>query len=73
MQLYDVSGGALVVQAVHVLCNDVLSPAHALHLSQSIVRPVGLHCSKLMPSGKASGPVPCPPLLSCHELQNIWL
>ena len=73
MQLYDVSGGGLVMQAVHVLCDDVLRPAHALHLSQSKVRSVGLHCSKLMPSSKASGPVPGPPLFSCHELQNIWL
>jgi len=61
------------MQAVHILCDDVLSPAHALHLSQSIVCSVGLHSSKLMPSSKASGPIPGPPLFSCHELQKIWL
>ncbi len=61
------------MQAVYILCDDVLSPAHTLHLSQSIVRSVGLHCRKLMPSSKASGPIPSPPLFSCHELQNIWL
>ena len=61
------------MQAVHVLCDDALRPAHALHLSQSIVCSVGLHGSKLMPSSKASGPVPGPPLLSRHKLQNVWL
>ena len=68
MQLNDISRASLVMQAVHILRDDVLGPPHALHLSQSIVCPVGLHCCKLMPASKASGPVSGPPLLSGHEL-----
>lgn len=68
VQLNDISGASLVMQAVHILRDDVLGPPHTLHLSQSIVGPVGLHCCKLMPASKASGPITSPPLLSGHEL-----
>lgn len=44
MQFYDVSRASLVVQAVHVLGDDAVRPAHALQLGQGVVGPVGLHC-----------------------------
>ena len=77
MELYDVSGAGFVVQAVHILGDDVLSPAHALQLSQGIMSPVRSHSSKLMPPSKAPCPVPCPALFSRHELQDtlsgLWI
>lgn len=44
MQFYDVCGAGLMVQAVHILGDDAVSPAHALHLRESMVGSVGLHC-----------------------------
>lgn len=70
MQLYDVPGPCFVMQAVHILSDDALSPAHALHLSQGMVSSVGLYGGKLVPPSKAPGPVPGSALLSGHELYN---
>lgn len=70
MQLYDVPGPCFVMQAVHILSDDALSPAHALHFSQGMVSSVGLYRGKLMPPGKAPGPIPGSALLSSHELHN---
>lgn len=68
MKLYNFLGPCFVMQTVHVLGDDALCPAHALHLCQGMVRPVGLHRSKVMPSSKAPGPVPGSALLCGHEL-----
>ena len=68
MQLYDVPGPCLVMQAVHVLGNDAVCPPHALHLCQGIVCSVGLHRRELMPPSKAPGPVSGSALLCGHEL-----
>ena len=68
MQLYDIPGPCFVMQAVHILGDDAASPAHALHLCQSIVRSVGLHCCKLVPPSEAPGPVPGSALRCGHKL-----
>lgn len=69
MQLYDVGAPRLVVQAVHVLGDEVSEPAAALQPRERLVRRIWPHAAELVPARKAARPVTPPRRLRRHELQ----
>lgn len=60
MQLQDPAAAAapLVVQSIHILRDYEIHPAHLLQAGQAIMGRVKGHMGKLVPAGKAPGPVP---------------
>ena len=70
MQLDDVGAPSLVVQAVHVLGDQVTQPSATLQPRQRLVRCIWPHAAELVPASKAARPVPPTRRLRCHELHT---